>query len=47
VHDHAHRVFRHAVVARLARIAPCSVLAIRDPARTAPEFASSHTAMAP
>ncbi len=47
VHDHAVRVFHHAVVARLARIAPCSVLAIRDPARGAPEFVSSHTAMAP
>jgi nucleotide-binding universal stress UspA family protein len=47
VHDHARRVFHHAVVARLTRIAPCSVLAIRDPTRAAPEFVSSRTAMAP
>ena len=46
-HDHARRVFHRAVVARLARIAPCSVLAIRDPTRGAPEFVSSRTAMAP
>jgi nucleotide-binding universal stress UspA family protein len=47
VHDHAPRVFHHAVVARLARIAPCSVLAIRDQGRRAQEWASSSIAMAP
>jgi nucleotide-binding universal stress UspA family protein len=47
VHDHARRMFHHAIVARLTRIAPCSVLAIRDPAHGAAEFASSGTAMAP
>jgi nucleotide-binding universal stress UspA family protein len=33
VHDHTRRVFHHSVVARIARSAPCSVLAIRDPER--------------
>ena len=33
VHDHPPRVFHHSVVARIARTAPCSVLAIRKPAR--------------
>jgi nucleotide-binding universal stress UspA family protein len=33
VHDHGPRLFHHAVVSRLARTAPCSVLAIRDPER--------------
>jgi len=47
VHDHAPRVFHHAVVARLARIAPCSVLAIRDPARRAQEWAAPRSAVAP
>jgi hypothetical protein len=48
VHEHALRVFHHAVVARLTRIAPCSVLAIRDPRRQkGQEWASSGTAMAP
>jgi nucleotide-binding universal stress UspA family protein len=35
VHEHTRRVFHHAVVARIARTAPCSLLAIRDPERTA------------
>jgi len=47
VHDHPPRVFHHAVVARLARIAPCSVLVIRAPARTAHDSVSSGVAMAP
>jgi nucleotide-binding universal stress UspA family protein len=35
VHDHhgMSRMFHHSVVARIARNGPCSVLAIRDPAR--------------
>jgi nucleotide-binding universal stress UspA family protein len=35
VYEHAglRRVFHHSVVSRIARTAPCSVLAIRDPAR--------------
>jgi universal stress protein A len=47
VHDHPIRVFHHAVVARLARNAPCSVLAIRDRARRAQGWVASGTAMAP
>jgi nucleotide-binding universal stress UspA family protein len=35
VHDHTRRVFHHSVVARIARTAPCSLLALRDPARGA------------
>jgi nucleotide-binding universal stress UspA family protein len=31
------RVFHHSVVARITQTAPCSVLAIRDPARAAPQ----------
>jgi nucleotide-binding universal stress UspA family protein len=46
VHEHAPRVFHHAVVARLARIAPCSVLAIRDPGRKGQESASSESGIA-
>jgi|HubBroStandDraft_1064217.scaffolds.fasta_scaffold01666_4 nucleotide-binding universal stress UspA family protein len=46
VHDHPPRVFHHAVVARLARIAPCSVLAIRDPGRKGPKWASSESGLA-
>jgi nucleotide-binding universal stress UspA family protein len=46
VHDHPRRVFHHAVVARLARIAPCSVLAIRDPGRKGQKWASSESAIA-
>jgi nucleotide-binding universal stress UspA family protein len=39
VHDHhrMRRVFHHSVVARIARNGPCSVLAIRDPARASPK----------
>jgi nucleotide-binding universal stress UspA family protein len=41
VHDHTRRVFHHSVVARIARTAPCSVLAIRDPERRAQEWVPS------
>jgi nucleotide-binding universal stress UspA family protein len=37
VHDHPPRVFHHSVVARIARNAPCSVLAIRKAMRSAQE----------
>jgi nucleotide-binding universal stress UspA family protein len=39
VHDHPPRVFHHSVVARIARSAPCSVLAIRKPTRVGQESA--------
>ena len=44
-HDRLRRVFHHSVVARIARTGPCSVLAIRDPARVAgarPEVQGAH-----
>jgi len=44
VHDHPPRVFHHSVVARIARTAPCSVLAIRKSTRAGQESvaATSH-----
>jgi nucleotide-binding universal stress UspA family protein len=43
VHEHPPRVFHHSVVARIARTAPCSVLAIRDSSRVgrAPSIAAA------
>jgi nucleotide-binding universal stress UspA family protein len=46
VHEHPPRVFHHALVARLARIAPCSVLAIRDPGRKGQKWTSSESGIA-
>jgi nucleotide-binding universal stress UspA family protein len=42
-HEHPPRVFHHSVVARIARTAPCSVLALRDPSRAgqAPAIAAA------
>ena len=42
VHDHGPRLFHHAVVARIARTAPCSVLAIRDNANLSRRRRPSH-----
>jgi nucleotide-binding universal stress UspA family protein len=48
VHEHARRMFHHAIVARLARTASCSVLAIRGPVSRERDWASrSKTASGP
>jgi nucleotide-binding universal stress UspA family protein len=48
VHEHARRMFHHAIVARIVRTASCSVLAIRGPVSREREWMPrSNTASAP